>query len=264
MSTSPLNTPARIIRGLDSVHRRIDEIDRVLGVELKVEFAEAVAALLLHIEPDAGGLVSTVASRQEQIHLVAGLIQASAEFDTGWNTVRLGNIPAAQRQGRVGTEFVAAGVLQSLPRSAIRQRLPKTDPLATLVRKYPTEAVADLMSPSLSAKGKVVPARLLSMRAFNSFVTFVAGLPGISTDDVEWLQHYRKVVQNAASHGSSELIAYHFEGARVGKPLRGGAFFDPDRAESYRTAGRELNRVVHVLTRFLNAISSFISRTAGG
>ena len=149
-------------------------------------------------------------------------------------------------------------MLQAVP-THVLDRLPPDDRLRKMLRKHPGATVAELMAPSLAeTDDSVVPARLLSMHAFHTFVSLVATFPGVAHRDIEILTDFRSSVQNSASHGSSELIGYHFEGARADGSMRGGAYFDIARADTYRRMADDLIGLLQMMSRFLEASTAVV------
>ena len=63
-------------------------------------------------------MVYSISDKTLKAEVIAHLGCSASELETGWNLIRLGNVPVSLRQGRVATEFVAGAVLLSMPNTS--------------------------------------------------------------------------------------------------------------------------------------------------
>lgn len=230
-------------------------MDELLGEAPNNAFASSLSDLLAHQDP--GGLASVV-SGDLGAEITLNLVNAATELETGWNVLRLGNIPAAQRQGRVACEFVGLAVLNSLPRQSL-VTLGNGVPVAKLLQRHPTKSVAELCSPELIRSGssiEVVEPTIRAADAFTSFLSACEHILSLPESQVKQLRSYRRTVQHPASHATREVFAFHFEGF-TGGPA--GAIFDPRREETYRNEAGALISLTAFLVMTLNATVAYLT-----
>lgn len=254
-----LNPPERVIDNIQTASARMSRVDEVLGEQRLQRFAQGISRILTHIEPSADGLCKAVEDKDTQVEIVIQLINAATELETAWNVIRLGNIPASQRQGRVASELVAVAVLMSLPASTLRS-LPRKVPLACCLQDHPDKTVIDCYKPVAKDRNglQVVEPLLMTTQFFTSFLMVAETLLKIPKQTLEAIRDYRKQVQHPASHGTAELFSYHFEAFRGGAA---GAVFDKKRVESYVLAADELSNITRLLADILDWLTHYIANS---
>lgn len=254
-----LNTAERFLQNLASAPSRMERLDELFRTPLVEKFARAVAGIVAHIESHNGCLNSCVRDKAAGLEVCMNLIGAATEFEAGWNLLRLANIPGAQRQGRVGSEFVGVAILHALPLASLRDL--RTKNLLTKALKEDQGAtVASLLNPHTfmeDGRARSEPPKIRGSDAFDASLVAIEELKVLREEDVKQLRSYRRNVQHAASHASCVVTSYHFE-AFDGK--RGGAFYDPNRNPSYLAAADELIRLCEFWKRVLSLVTDFLTK----
>ena len=256
--SSHLNTTERFLRNLASVPLRIERLDELLGTPLVQKFARAVTGIVEHMESHNDCLISYVQDTAAGLEVCMNLISAATEFETGWNLLRLANIPGAQRQGRVGSEFVGIGILHALPLASLRD-LRARNSLTKALNEDQGATVASLLNPhtvSEDGQTRAESPRIRASEASNASLAAIEELGILRGEDVRQLRNYRQSIQHAASHASCVVTSYHFE-AFDGK--RGGAFYDPNRNPSFLAAADELIRLCEFWKRVLRLVTTLLA-----
>lgn len=256
-----LNPSERVIENIQTAPTRMKRVDEILGEQRLLYFAQGLARLLAHMESLSGSLCEVVESRDIRTDIVIQIINAATELETGWNAIRLANIPASQRQGRVAFELIAVTVLAALPLPTLRN-LPREVPLARCLQDNPDKTVIDCYRPTPKDTGNTPVAEplLQATQFFSSFLDVAERLLGIPKQLVDEIRSYRKQVQHPASHGTAELSSYHFE-AFQGEAA--GAVFDKRRSESYIFAADELGKLAHLLADILDHVTRYLLKSKG-
>ncbi|MFC1547334.1 hypothetical protein ACFL5M_02285 [Candidatus Neomarinimicrobiota bacterium] len=255
-----LNPPARVIANIDSAPQRMLRMDEILGANRLLRFAEAVSNLLVHIEPSAGGLARLASINGTGAIVCVFVMNAATEFESAWNMLRLANVPGTLRQSRVGSELVAAATLLALP-GVYLGHLSADNPVAKARTKFPEATLADLMKPTLNdtARGaEYLPARLLATQVFRGFTMLLDDIDTVDQSEIEMLQRYRADVQHPASHGSRDLMAYHFEGFGKGVAQKAGAYIDASRHDTYQDTADSLIHLIGVMDSIALRVATHI------
>jgi len=98
-----INPPVSIVKTFNDAPARMQKVDAILGQEHLNSFSESLAHLLYQAEPEKDTLVGIMPDSKAQAEVVIQIINAATELEMGWNAIRLSNVPAAQRQGRVAS-----------------------------------------------------------------------------------------------------------------------------------------------------------------
>lgn len=242
---------------IDGAPQRMMRMDSILGMERLLAFAETISDLLVHTESAGAGLARLGAADGTDAIVCAYVIIAATEFEAAWNMLRLANVPGAFRQSRVGAEAVAGATMLALPMSYL-DHLPEGNPVTRALQEHPDTTLERLMAPSLvEADGitEYVPAPLRATQVYRAFTMLLKVVAGIDTAQRESLQQFREDVQHPASHGSRDLMAYHFQGFGQDQTLRAGAYIDETRYGTYRLAADSIIELI----RNLNAIGLRVS-----
>lgn len=248
-----LNTPERILRGILAGGDRMGQVDTVLGDERLLRFCEAVSRLTVHQEPRGAGLTSIAAADGTGAMVCLYVLNAVAELDTAWHLVRLGNVPASQRQGRVAAEALAAAGLLACPRQFLLG-MPSDIGAVGLLKNRSDSTIESLLKTALDGErddATYVPPALSATQTYASFIRLLGHLDAAPAQDLAMLQQYRTEVQHPASHGTFDLTLYHFEGIREQEAPRSGAFFDVNRAGTYIKAAEDLIGLTDTFTSIL-------------
>ncbi len=257
MSINILNPPERVISNIQTVTNRMSSVDEILGKQRLEYFAHGISRILSHIEPSIENLSKVVENKEIQTEIVILLINAATELETAWNVIRLCNIPASQRQGRIASELIAMIVVMSLPVPTLKS-LPRKIPISRCLQDHPDKTVIDCyksVSQSKSDKLLVTEPLLKATEFFSSFLMVAETELNIPIHIVEMLRNYRKQVQHPASHGSEELTSYHFEGFQGGAA---GTIFDKKRKNSYILAADEIGNIAHLLADILDIVTNYL------
>jgi hypothetical protein len=254
-----LNPAQRVIENIRTAPATMRLVDEVLGDQRLEQFAWGVSRILVHADPSSeDGLCSVIGSKDTQLEVCIQLFNAGTELQTGWNSIRLANIPASQRQGRVACESVAVAAIFSLPTSSLLGSLPKKDPLAKCLRSHPDKTAIDCYKPAPTGDDdpRCMQPVVRATQFFNSFLSVAELELEIRKEVIDSVKLYRKVVQHPASHGSAELGSYHFETIIGGAA---GAVFDRKRADSYLQAAHGLTAITHLLADILDRVTNYVA-----
>lgn len=252
-----LNPPERILKNIETAPLTLARVAEAIGAEQLILFAEALALLADHVQPDERTLVGSIRDKRLAADIVMHLVSAATEFETAWNTLCLANIPATHRQGRVATECVALAVMLSLP----THDLLKLSGRLVFVRRLkedPTKPLAELISPTLRRVGKQrqkIEAPIRGPAVMEAFLRAAHDLLEIPPRRVEELRAYRDMIQNPSSHGSVETNSYHFQNYDGG-PV--GSAFRVDRIDSYRHEAEQLTNLVQLCSDLLDASARYL------
>lgn len=257
-----LNPPERVIQNIQSTPTQMKRVDEILGEQRLLHFAQGLARLLAHVESSSGSLCGAMKDRGTRTDVMMQIINAATELETGWNVIRLANIPASQRQGRVAFELIAVAVLAVLPLPTLKN-LPREVHLARCLQDNPDKTVIECYRPTLKDKGNTQVAEPLldATKFFSSFLDIAERLLGIPKQSVDEIRAYRKQVQHPASHGTAELSSYHFEAFQHGGAA--GTVFDKRRSESYILAADKLGNLAHLLADILDHVTHYLLKSKG-
>jgi hypothetical protein len=253
-----LNRPERVVNNILAAGRIMHELDAILNKEKLLGFAVGVSRMLAHAQPSLNGLCSVVPDEDTRLEIFAQIFYSATELETAWNCLRLANVPASQRQGRVAMESIAAAIVFSLPVPVLLRGLPRNDCLAKWLRDHPGKTAIDAYAPPAWCEDepqRMGPA-LRTTQIFNSFLNLAEAELEMRAEAVQALKEYRKWVQHPASHGSAELSAYHFQTFVSGSV---GALFDPQRADTYIKGASDLIDIAHLLADILDLGTHYLS-----
>jgi hypothetical protein len=208
---------------------------------------------LYHIEPKLTGLASILTDTDFGADLTTLLISAATELETAWNVLRLANIPAAQRQGRIATEFIALAVLIFVPREELASLPKKKAPISKALQKYPGKSIIQLaepiqVDPNDPRKGEPL---VRATEVFTSFLFVAEKILGVPSEIVTGIGDYRKYVQHPASHGSREVIWDHFEGFNT-RTKSAGAYLTRKRYPSIRFEADQIINLAQFIVDILD------------
>jgi hypothetical protein len=253
-----LNRPERVVNNILAADRIMHEVDGILKKERLLRFAVGVSKILAHAQPSLNGLCGVVCNDDAKVDVFAQIFNSATELQTAWNCLRLANVPASQRQGRVATESIATAVVFSLPVRDLLRGLPRNDHLAKWLRDHPEKTAIDAYTPPAWSEDnpQAVGPAMKTTQFFNSFLKLAEAELEMPAEAVEDLRVYRKWVQHPASHGSAELSAYHFQTFVSGSV---GALFDPQRADTYIQAATDLIGIANLLADILDLGAHYLT-----
>ena len=253
-----LNTPERIVDNIQAACRIMREVDGIVDNEKLREFAVGVSRILAHTQPSQNGLCSIVADEDAQFEIFVQVFNSATELQTAWNCLRLANVPASQRQGRVAMESIGMAIVFSLPVSVLLRVLPPKDRLAKWLRDHPDKTAIDAYKPLARSEDEPqhMGPEVMATQFFNSFLKMAEGELQLPADTVRGMREYRTWVQHPASHASAQLYTYHFETLVSGAA---GALFDPERADTYAEAANDLTDIARLLADILDWVTHYLA-----
>jgi hypothetical protein len=251
-----LNPPERVVKNIRSACAIMCRVDAVLRDKRLREFAIGVSRILAHMEPSKAGLCNVVAN-DARFQVFVQIFNAATELQTAWNTIRLANIPASQRHGRVAFESIGVAVVFALPTSTIAN-LPQQTPLGQWLQAHPESTAIDAYKPVPRSEDE--PERreppVKATQFFNSFLKLAELELKMPADSLRSMKEYRMSVQHPASHATAELYSFHFETLTTGAA---GAVFDPKRSDSYVQAADDLIDIAHLLADILDWVTRYMA-----
>jgi hypothetical protein len=253
-----LNTPERVIDNISAASGIMRAVDGLVGDERLRGFAVALSRVLAHTQTSGSGLCSVVPNGDARLEIFVQVFNAATELQTAWNCLRLANVPASQRQGRVAMESIGIAIVFCLPLSVLLEELPTKHHLAKWLRSHPDKTAIDAYKPQLKSEDEpqdTGPA-VLATQFFSSFLSVAEVELQMPAETVQGMREYRKWVQHPASHGSAELSAYHFQTLLSGAA---GALFDPERADTYVNAADDLSQIAHLLADILDWATHYLA-----
>jgi hypothetical protein len=253
-----LNSPERVVSNILAAGRIMHEVDGILNKERFLRFAVGVSRILAHSQPSLNGLCSVVANEDARLEIFVQIFNSATELQTAWNCLRLANVPASQRQGRVAMESISVAIIFCLPVSVLLEGLPTKDHLAKWLRSHPHKTAIDAYKPQPKSEDEpqeTGPA-VLATQFFKSFLAVAEVELQMPAETVQGMREYRKWVQHPASHGSAELSVYHFETLVSGAA---GALCDPERADTYVEAADDLTQIAHLLAEILDWATHYLA-----
>jgi hypothetical protein len=258
-----LNPPELIIGNIQSMPSRMQKVDVVLGEERLRAFAVALSRLLQHAETRDGSLSGCCMDSTTSAEVAFEIIEAAAELEIGWNVIRMANVPASQRQGRVAFELIGIAVLLALPVRKLRELPASRNPLLRRLQREPNTNVRTHCNYRLIVRdGR--PVSLPPMKAtdlFESFLDIMERLLGVNTNWIEGVKQYRREVQHPASHGSADLFQYHFQDTT--RDMRAGNVLSEARIPTLQAGADDFIRLVENLVNLLdNVARSLAPRSA--
>jgi hypothetical protein len=253
-----LNRPERVVNNILAADSIMHEVDGILNKERLLRFAVGVSRILAHAQPSLDGLCSVVHDEDARLEVFAQIFNSATELETAWNCLRLANVPASQRQGRVAMESIGTAIVFSLPVPVLLKELPRNDFLAKWLRNHPEKTAIDAYTPPAwddDEPQRMGPA-VRTTQIFNSFLTLAEAALEMPAEAVEGLKEYRRWVQHPASHGSAELSAYHFQTFASGSV---GALFDPQRADTYIKGASDLIDIAYLIADILDLGTRYVA-----
>jgi len=217
-------------------------------------FTVSISRMLEHTEVKAGSvnnyLPKPIASEVTRL-----LISAATELETGWNVLRLANVPASRRQGRVAEELVALAVLVAMPIHFL-QSLPNRFGLKKVIDENPGRPVSELYWPITKKQGRktIVTNPLLKAKdIYPAFLHICTHNLGLSGKVVQGFREYLEKVQHPASHASVDTWALHFEKFETDRYA--GARFKKERGPSYTQASEDLANLSSWMAKILDQVA---------
>lgn len=247
-----LNTPERIQRGFAGTVDRIRRMDQALGPASTQEFARQLSRLFRHQNPDHHGLAKAWCNKDTRPKACLYISSAAAEFSTGWDSLRIGRVPAAIRSARVATELLAAGALIVLPRHWF-ESLPSNAKGIKKLREHPNTTIFNLINAQHDKKTGMAYSPVISAtEVFGIFLDWVESEHRIDQRVCVGLREYRKNVHHPLAHGTTEVWSQHFLGFD-GTQMAPG--YSEDRVPIYQECAQSLALTVHQWVAVLDEIA---------
>ncbi len=258
---SRLNPPERILRSIASVSGRMSAVDEALGISRRQRFAELISDFLVHTEPSTQHVYDLLPKPKGAL-VCMYLISSATEFETAWNVIRLANVQASFRQSRVAGELAAFGVLLAIPRTAL-ETLSKNLDFVQCLKKNPGCDINDLWRPAIKVQGRKTikkSPRLRGSAIYPAFLAAARDLLGLPQSVVENLREYQKSVQHPAAHSSVEVCYSHYENfENYTEQSKAGAFFAPDRTQTYQDAADDLINLVDWMENLMRLTEQYLA-----
>ena len=256
-----LNPPSRIRNNLETAPIRMGKVDAYIAEETLTLFAVSTSRILEHTEVKAGTINNHIPMPiASEVTLL--LVSAASELETAWNVLRLANVSASRRQGRVAEELVALAVLVAVPIHVL-QSLPSGYGLKGVIKKNPGRTVSELYRPIIKKQGRktiVTDPPLKARDIYPAFLRICTQNLGLSDKVVQNLREYRDRVQHPASHASVDTWVLHFEGFEtIGR--RAGAWFTKKRGSSYTQASEDLANLSGWMANILDQVAIELEKT---
>lgn len=255
-----LNTPENIEAGLLTVDTRIKLIEQAIGYDEISKLSKGIAEFLFHMQIEEPSLNSIVSPNEKQSHIAICLLNASCEIQTAYHVLTVGNVPGVFRQCRLIHEYIAAVIFLSVPREVILHQLsPKKHKLVNKLTENPNSDFWDLYKSNIKTMGKsvqrtdpVIKGNLL----LPPYLDFLRNCIELDQKELNWLSNQVKHVLHPTSHGSIEMLPFHF--GTVAEEGKGGINYSPNKVSMYQEGMSYLIWTVHFLTRVLDLTRSFI------
>jgi hypothetical protein len=227
--------------------------DEVLGTRRLAKFSKAVSRILYHIEPSQNGLNSRIQDTGHEAKITILLISAATELETAWNVLRLPNIPAVRRQGRVACEFISVVVLSCIPRDVLAALPKKQAPISKALNEFPNLYFFDLYDHLLEDPNASLGFRhiLATSKFYESFLYVAEHILDIPAQTIQSIRDYRQYVQHPASHGTFSVTGHHFRGFSPHN-LRAGSFLSQNQYFDIRSEGNQLIALAELLADILD------------
>lgn len=254
-----LNAPENIEKGFLSIDKRIKQIEKAVSYKKITELSQLVANFLFHMQVEEPSINSIIKSQKNQSHNAICILNASCEIETAYHLLTVGNVPAVFRQCRLCHEFVAVVIFQSVSRDVLLENLSTKHNLVKKLSENPDTDFWDLYKSSIKMMGKnvqrfdpVIKGNLL----LPPYLEFLRKCLPLEQAVVTWLSTQIKHVLHPISHGSIEILPFHFGTAN--KDGKGGINYSPNKVELYQDAMDYLLLTVTYLNKVLELTRAFI------
>ncbi|MCH8491128.1 MAG: hypothetical protein LAT81_14535 [Oceanicaulis sp.] len=249
-----LNTKNNIEVSFLAIEHRIRLIEEAVGYENITELSELIAIFLHNMEPKGHGLNSAVSNEKHQSHVAISLLNATCEIQTAYHVLTIGNIPGVFRQCRIIHEFVAVALFTCIPKQVLLEYLPvKKHSLAKELDNHPDSDFWELYKPTSKFMGKNVQRenpKIKGNMLLKPYVTFLTKGLNLDQPYMTWLSTQIEHVLNPASHGSLDILPYHFASADL--EGKGGINYSPTKVPLYKDAMSYLLYTVEFANYVLN------------
>lgn len=254
-----LNKPESIELGLLSAGERIKRIEEAVGYDKISELSVFLAEFLFHMQLEEPSLTSIVQSKVGQSHIATSILSASCEIQTAYHVLTTGNIPAVYRQCRLIHEFTAVAIFISIPQTLLLSSLSSKSRLAQKLKENPEIDFWNLYSPTFKKTGRTHQRTAPIIKGnflLDPYLDFLRKCLPLNPKDVNWLAEQIIHVMHPTSHGSVEMLPYHF--ASLKEDGKGGINYSPGKIQLYRDAMDYLLWTVHFLCQVLDMTRGFV------
>lgn len=187
------------------------------------------------------------------------LVNASAEFETAWHSIRLSNVPACYRQSRVGLECIGFSILLAIPENELKQLSSKLR-LVKQMKKYSDKTLFELFSPKFIKENRTQPIlkpKILGNYIIPAFFEASEKIIGIEKPLIENLKIITEHTFHPSSHNSMHNFAYHFEAFSTEKG-KAGAMFSEKRSDTLIKAAENLGNLTHILADIMDSTYDYL------
>jgi len=254
-----LNTAENIKAGFLSVDKRIRQIEEAIGEDRIESFSQRVADFLFHMQTESPSLNSIIETREKQSTIAISILNASCEIETAFHILTIGNIPAIYRQCRLCHEYTSSIIFMSLPRKFIVTDLSEKHNLVKKFKENPSLNFWDLYKSSFKKMGDNVQ-RIDPIIKGNSllppYLEFLREHLPHEESEMTWLSTQVKHVLHPTSHGSIEMLPYHF--GTLDKDGKGGLNYSSNKIEMYKEGMDYILWNIEFLVRTLDMTRQFI------
>ena len=254
-----LNKPENIEKGFLSIEKRIKKIEEAVGYERITELSQLTADFLFHMQVEEPSINSIISTKEKQSHIAICILNASCEIETAYHLLTVGNVPAVFRQCRLSHEFTAAVIFHSVPKRVLLKKLSLKNNLVKKLSENPDVDFWDMYKSSFKKMGSkfqrvdpIIKGNLL----LPPYLEFLRKCLPLSPQEVTWLSTQVKHVLHPTSHGSIEMLPFHFGTAK--EDGMGGINYSPNKVEMYQDAMEYLLWTVKFLNKLLDLTRSFI------
>lgn len=255
-----LNSPENIESGFLSVDKRIKLIEEAIGYAEISKLSACIADLLFHIQPEEPSLNSFFYSTEKQSQIAICILNASIEIQTAYHILTVGNVPGVFRQCRLVHEYIAAAIFSSVPKEILVENISSKKHL--LIKEFnqnPELEFWDLYKSNFNSFGTNIQ-RIDPIVKGNAllppYFDFLRKCTNINEKDINWLIKQVNQVMHPASHGSIELLAYHF--GTFAEDGKGGLNYSKHKISMYKDGMSYLLWTLEFLIRVLDSTRSFI------
>ncbi len=231
-----LNKPEIIEKGFLSIDKRIKQIEEAVTYDKINELSQSIADFLFHMQDDESSINSVINSEKNKKNITICLLNASCEIETAYHLLTIGNVPAVFRQCRLVHEFVATVIFVSIPKKVLLANF--SSKKYDLMKKLSENSNVDFWDLYKSSFKKVgstyqrVDPIIKGGSLLKPYVGFLRKCLPISQQETNWLSTQIKHVLHPTSHGSIEMLPFHF--ATLKEDGKGGINYSPNKIEMYQ------------------------------
>ncbi|MCP9293005.1 hypothetical protein [Gracilimonas sediminicola] len=254
-----LNKAENIEKGFLSIDKRIKQIEEAIGYDKIKELSQDIADYLFHMQVDEPSLNSIISSREKQSQIAICILNASCEIESAYHLLTTGNVPAIYRQCRLIHEFSAVAIFLSIPKKDLLEYLSEKNNLIKKINDNPNSDFWDLYKSSykkMGSKFQRVDPIIKGNILLPPYLEFLRKCLPLSPKDTTWLSTQVKHVLHPISHGSIEMLPFHF--GTVKEDGKGGINYSSNKIEMYQGGIEYIIWTTKFLSKVFELTRSFI------